>query len=117
MPAKSQAQRELLNAKFGHAWVKRHHFDNKGKLPAHVKKGKKRMAKKHKHTGPVTHDDMHDHLRGHGGKDPHASAEHHAANKEHGMAHAMGHVEEEYDEGQHHGTGSKMSENCDYGDE
>lgn len=34
MPATSQAQRELLNARFGHAWVKRHHFDNKGKLPA-----------------------------------------------------------------------------------
>lgn len=38
MPAKSQAQRAYLNAKFGHAWVKAHHFDNKGKLPAHVKK-------------------------------------------------------------------------------
>jgi RNA 3'-terminal phosphate cyclase len=36
MPAKSQAQREALNAKFGHAWVKRHHFGNKGKLPEHV---------------------------------------------------------------------------------
>jgi hypothetical protein len=36
MPAKSQSQRELLNARFGHAWVKRHHFDNKGKLPKHV---------------------------------------------------------------------------------
>lgn len=36
MPAKSEAQRRLLNAKFGHAWVKRHHFDNKGKLPQHV---------------------------------------------------------------------------------
>ena len=35
MPAKSQAQRALLNAKFGHKWVKRHHFDNKGKLPKH----------------------------------------------------------------------------------
>jgi hypothetical protein len=41
MPAKSQAQRALLNAKFGHAWVRRHHFDNKGKLPAKVK-GKKK---------------------------------------------------------------------------
>jgi hypothetical protein len=38
MPAKSEAQREMLNAKFGHAWVKRHHFDNKGKLPAHREK-------------------------------------------------------------------------------
>lgn len=38
MPAQSQAQRAYLNAKFGHAWVKRHHFDNKGKLPEHVGK-------------------------------------------------------------------------------
>lgn len=38
MPAVSQAQRALLNARFGHAWVKKHHFDNKGKLPEHVKK-------------------------------------------------------------------------------
>ena len=41
MPAKSQAQREMLNTKFGHTWVKRHHFDNAGKLPARV--GKKRF--------------------------------------------------------------------------
>lgn len=40
MPAKSQAQRAYLNAKFGHAWVKRHGFDNRGKLPAKVGKGK-----------------------------------------------------------------------------
>ena len=37
MPAKSQAQRELLNVKFGHDWVKKHHFDNPGKLPPKVK--------------------------------------------------------------------------------
>ncbi len=44
MPAKSQAQRAYLNAKFGHKWVKAHGFDNKGKLPAHAaqKKTKKR---------------------------------------------------------------------------
>lgn len=36
MPAVSQAQRGYLNMHFGHAWVKRHHFDNKGKLPYHV---------------------------------------------------------------------------------
>jgi hypothetical protein len=48
MPAKSQAQRALLNTKFGHEWVKKHHFDNKGKLPAHVAKKKpaKRKTKK-----------------------------------------------------------------------
>jgi len=44
MPAKSQAQRAYLNAKFGHAWVKKHGFDNKGKLPKHVAK-KKRESK------------------------------------------------------------------------
>ncbi len=38
MPAKSEKQRRYLNAKFGHAWVKKHHFDNKGKLPERVKK-------------------------------------------------------------------------------
>ncbi len=47
MPAKSQKQRALLNKKFGHAWVKEHHFDNKGKLPKYVKpKGKKTVKKR-----------------------------------------------------------------------
>ena len=36
MPAKSQKQRAFLNHKFGHAWVKKHHFANKGKLPTRV---------------------------------------------------------------------------------
>lgn len=44
MPAKSQAQRAFLNAHFGHNWVKAHHFDTKGKLPAKV--GSKKKAKK-----------------------------------------------------------------------
>lgn len=39
MPSKSEAQRKYLNAKFGHAWVKSHGFDNAGRLPAHVTKG------------------------------------------------------------------------------
>lgn len=38
MPARSQAQRAFLNARFGHDWVKEHHFDNEGKLPEHVEK-------------------------------------------------------------------------------
>ena len=38
MPARSQAQREYLYARFGAAWVKRHHFDNPGKLPKRVGK-------------------------------------------------------------------------------
>lgn len=41
MPARSEAQRRYLNAKFGHDWVKKHDFDNKGRLP-------KRAPKKHK---------------------------------------------------------------------
>jgi hypothetical protein len=51
MPAKSEAQRKLLNAKFGHAWTKRHHFDNKGKLPAriHKRKGKKPTLPNERH--------------------------------------------------------------------
>ena len=46
MPVKSQAQRAFLNMKFGHAWVKRHHFDQKGKLPYHVKATVDHMRKK-----------------------------------------------------------------------
>ena len=37
MPAKSQAQRAYLAQKFGKNWMEKHHFDNPGKLPAHVK--------------------------------------------------------------------------------
>ena len=43
MPARSQAQRNFIYAKFGSAWAKKHHFNNKGKLPKHTKKrGKKK---------------------------------------------------------------------------
>jgi hypothetical protein len=44
MPVRSQAQREYLNWKFGHAWVKAHHFDQPGKLPAHVNQAAARTA-------------------------------------------------------------------------
>ena len=37
-PALSEAQRRYLNARFGHDWVKEHHFDNRGHLPGHVHK-------------------------------------------------------------------------------
>lgn len=40
MPAKSQAQRKYLYARFGAAWVKAHHFDNRGKLKKRVRKSK-----------------------------------------------------------------------------
>jgi len=46
MPVRSQAQRAYLNMRFGHAWVKRHHFDQKGKLPYHVATRRKRRAAK-----------------------------------------------------------------------
>ena len=36
MPAESQAQRAYLYARFGKAWVQRHGFNNKGKLPPRV---------------------------------------------------------------------------------
>lgn len=45
MPAKSQAQRGYLASKFGVDWMKKHHFDNKGKLPKHVKSGKPKRKK------------------------------------------------------------------------
>lgn len=48
MPAESQAQRAYLNMKFGHKWVKAHHFDNKGHLPEHVK-GKRHWSKGKRH--------------------------------------------------------------------
>jgi len=44
MPVKSQAQRAYLNWRFGHAWVKKHHFDQTGALPAHVSRKRKRRA-------------------------------------------------------------------------
>lgn len=46
MPAKSQAQRGYLAAHFGPAWMKKHHYDNPGKLPYKV--GKKKAKKKGK---------------------------------------------------------------------
>jgi hypothetical protein len=43
VPAKSQAQRRFIYATKGAAWAKRHHFDNKGRLPKKVKaRGKKK---------------------------------------------------------------------------
>lgn len=48
MPAKSEAQRRYLNMRFGHKFVKEHHFDNKGPLPEHVKRvAKYKMKNKH----------------------------------------------------------------------
>lgn len=45
MPAVSEAQRKMLNAHFGHAWVKEHGFNNKGPLPKYKnKRAKKKKA-------------------------------------------------------------------------
>ena len=41
MPLKSKAQARFLNAKFGHTWMKRHHFGGSVKgLPARKGSGK-----------------------------------------------------------------------------
>jgi hypothetical protein len=40
MPAVSQAQRGYLAHKFGPEWMREHHYDNPGKLPAHVSRTK-----------------------------------------------------------------------------
>lgn len=40
MPAESEAQRGFLYATKGEAWAKKHHFDNKGKLPKYKKASK-----------------------------------------------------------------------------
>lgn len=39
VPAVSEAQRKLIYARFGKAWAKKHHFNNKGKLPLRKKNG------------------------------------------------------------------------------
>lgn len=93
MPAKSEAQRRLLNARFGHAWVKRHHFDNKGPLPERV--GGKTMHKAHSRNHHMPR-----HVKTHkGGLDAHHT--HSAMNKKHGTpagfapdpdSHHMGHA-------------------------
>lgn len=46
MPAKSQAQRAWVYKNKGKAWAEAHGFDNKGKLPARVKKKKKAKKKR-----------------------------------------------------------------------
>lgn len=48
MPAVSQAQRGYLAAHFGKAWMRRHHFDNPGPLPAHKKKPDDAKTEAHK---------------------------------------------------------------------
>ncbi len=38
----------MLNAHFGHAWVKAHGFDNRGPLPEHVGQPAKKKKRKKK---------------------------------------------------------------------
>lgn len=45
MPAKSRRQQRLLYARFGRAWVKRHHFD-KLKRAAHGKRTRGKRKKR-----------------------------------------------------------------------
>jgi hypothetical protein len=47
MPAVSEKQRRYLAAKFGEEWLRRHHFDNKGKLPVRAH-GKNALMEAHK---------------------------------------------------------------------
>jgi hypothetical protein len=67
-----------------------------------------------KHTGRIHHPDMVSHmgLGGTGKKDPHASAEHHAANKAHGMPHGMCPADEHGGECEEGGEG--MAGNTEY---
>jgi hypothetical protein len=44
MPAQSQKQRAFLYATKGPAWVKKHHFDNPGKLPEYKNKKLRKAA-------------------------------------------------------------------------
>lgn len=66
MPARSEAQRRYLNVHFGHAWVKEHGFDNRGKLPERVggsvkKKGKKHFGTNVHHPHHPSHHAVHGH--------------------------------------------------------
>ena len=55
MPAKSEAQRKMLNARFGHAWVRAHGCDNKGPLPEHVAGSQVKKKKRKKKMKFTTH--------------------------------------------------------------
>ncbi len=71
----------------------------------------------HPHIGPITHDDMvtlHG-SRGAGHSDNHASAEHHAQNKAHGMDHGLSPKGGYHDNGHaQKGGAPSEAENCEY---
>ena len=54
MPAKSRAQQKYLAAKFGSKWLKAHHFDTKGPLPARVHPKKKGHTVNERHDRSYT---------------------------------------------------------------
>lgn len=45
MPAKSEAQRRWAFGVKGKAWARRHHFNNKGKLPARASRRRRKKRK------------------------------------------------------------------------
>jgi len=45
MPARSQKQRRWAFGVKGAAWARKHHFDNKGKLPKRVKRKTRRRRR------------------------------------------------------------------------
>jgi hypothetical protein len=51
LPAKSEAQRRFIYGVKGKAFAEAHHFDNKGKLPAHVGKTKAKKVVKRRSKG------------------------------------------------------------------
>lgn len=72
-----------------------------------------KKSKKGKHTGKIRHGDMTSLMHGVGGKDPHASAEHHAMNSAHGMPEGMAPSGETSEGGGEQG-GEGMAGNCEY---
>jgi hypothetical protein len=46
MPARSQQQRKWAFGVKGAAWARRHHFDNKGKLPKRVRAKKRKRRRR-----------------------------------------------------------------------
>ena len=46
MPAKSEAQRRWAFGRMGEKWARKHHYANKGKLPARAKKRKHSALKR-----------------------------------------------------------------------
>jgi hypothetical protein len=67
MPARSERQRRLLNARFGHDWVKRHHFDNEGKLPERSAHGARSARARKRRRGSRREKMVTQFMRKHGG--------------------------------------------------